>query len=207
MECMGALETFLHDQPERTPALIKAALAHVQFETIHPFLDGNGRLGRLLIPLLLHSEGALSEPILYLSLHFKAHRQTYYEHLQRVRLEGDWEGWVRFFLAGIEETADQAVAASRSLLDLFVADRRRIERLGRSAGSALRVHELMRRRPVVSIASLAEALELSRPTIAAALDRMRALGVVREITGRRRSRLFVYGDYVDALNEATEPST
>ena len=205
MGCMGALERFLHDQPGRTPALIKAALAHVQFETIHPFLDGNGRLGRLLIPLLLHGEGALSEPILYLSLYFKAHRQTYYEHLQRVRLEGDWEGWVRFFLQGIEETADQAVAASRSLLDLFVTDRRRIEMLGRSAGSALRVHELMRRRPVVSIANLADSLELSRPTIAAALDRMRALGVVREITGRRRSRLFVYGDYVDALNEATEP--
>ncbi len=139
-----------------------------------------------------------------MSLYFKTHRQTYYEHLQRVRLEGDWEGWLRFFLEGIEETADQAVAASRSLLDLFAADRRRIEGLGRPAGSALRVHELMRRRPVVSIADLADALELSRPTIAAALDRMRDLGLIREITGRRRSRLFVYGKYVDALNEATE---
>jgi Fic family protein len=205
MECMGALETFLHDQPVRTPTLIKAALVHAQFETIHPFLDGNGRLGRLLIPLLLHGEGALSEPILYLSLFFKTHRQTYYQHLQRVRLEGDWEGWLRFFLEGVRETADQAVASSRSLLDLVAADRLRIEGLGRPAGSALRVHELMRRRPVVSIADLADALGLSRPTVAAALERMRELGIVREITGRQRRRLFVYGQYLDTLNEATEP--
>ena len=206
VECMAGLERFLHDQPERTPVLIKAALAHVQFETIHPFLDGNGRLGRLLIPLLLHSEGALREPILYMSLYFKTHRQTYYDLLQRVRLEGDWEGWLRFFLEGLHDTAAAAVDASRSLLDLYAADRRRIEVLGRSAGSALRVHEHLRTRPIASIADLARRLELSRPTIAAALDRMRDLGIAREITGRQRRRLFVYDRYLGTLNEATERS-
>lgn len=205
LECMGSLEKFFHDQPVRTPVLIKAALVHVQFETIHPFLDGNGRLGRLLIPLLLCTEKALTEPILYLSLYFKTHRATYYELLQRVRVEGDWESWLRFFLEGVAEVGGQVVAASRSLLDLFAADRQRIEALGRPAGSALQVHELLRGKPIVSIAEAAAGLRLSRPTVAAALDRMRDLGVVREVTGRKRDRLFVYGSYLDTLNEATEP--
>jgi Fic family protein len=205
MECMGALEKFFHDEPVRTPVLIKAALVHVQFETIHPFLDGNGRLGRLLIPLLLYTEKALNEPILYLSLYFKTHRATYYELLQRVRLDGDWEGWLRFFLEGVSEVGEQVLSASRSLLALFAADRRRIEALGRPAGSALQVHDFLRGKPIVSIAEAAEGLGLSRPTVSAALDRMRDLEIVREITGRKRDRLFVYGSYLDALNEATEP--
>ncbi len=203
LDCMGALESFLHDR--KTPLLIKTALAHVQFETIHPFLDGNGRVGRLLISLLLCAEKALAEPILYLSLYFKTHREAYYEHLQRVRLEGDWEGWLRFFLEGIALTADQAVQGSRTILDLFAADRRRIEGLGRPAGSALQVHEILQRRPVISVPQLGEELPLSRPTITSALGRMAELGIVREITGKRRDRLFVYAEYFDALTEATEP--
>src|SRR5262245_9639116 len=130
MECMGALEKFLHGDPVETPTLVKAGLAHVQFETIHPFLDGNGRLGRLLITMLLCAERALAEPILYLSLHFKFHRQEYYELLQRVRTHGDWEGWLRFFLNGVIETADEALTTTRRILALFAKDRRQLEALG-----------------------------------------------------------------------------
>jgi len=119
MPCLGDLENFLHDRPERTPVLIKAALSHVQFERIHPFLDGNGRLGRLLITILLCAEGALSEPLLYLSLYFKTHRQVYYDLLQQVRIEGDWEEWLRFFLEGVKVTSEQASSAAIRLLKLF----------------------------------------------------------------------------------------
>src|SRR5262245_28409660 len=140
MECMGDLERFLH---ERTtyPALIRAALAHVQFETIHPFLDGNGRLGRLLITLMLCEEGTLKEPILYLSLYFKTHRARYYELLQEVRRKGDWETWLEFFLEGVTETSEQGVASARRLMALFAKDREKISELGRSASSALRIHD------------------------------------------------------------------
>ena len=131
MNCLGALEKFLHDDPQPTPLLIKAALAHVQFETIHPFLDGNGRMGRLLITLLLCDAGALSEPLLYLSLYFKTHRDAYYDWLQRVRETGDWEGWLEFFLSGVEETAEGAVSTAKRILGLFEADRARIARAAR----------------------------------------------------------------------------
>ena len=203
VDCMGDLEIFLHDQPTRTPALIKAALAHVQFETIHPFLDGNGRVGRLLIPLLLCSEGALSEPILYLSLYFKSHRETYYDLLQRVRVDGDWEGWLRFFMDGVAQTAEQAVSAARSLLDLFTADRARIEDLGRAAGSVLQVHEVLRRKPILTTADAAGLVQLSRPTVAMALERLVELGIVREISERQRGRVYVYRGALDRLEEAT----
>jgi Fic family protein len=205
LSCLGALEDFLHDRPERTPTLIKAALAHVQFETIHPFLDGNGRVGRLLITFLLCAEGALAEPLLYLSLYFKQHRDEYYELLQRVRTRGEWEEWLRFFLAGVMETAEQAASTARRILDLFERDRRRIEALGRTAGSTLRVHEMMRRHPLLSSARAGTALTLAPPTVNAALARLEELGLVREITGRKWGRLFAYGEYLDILNEGTEP--
>jgi Fic family protein len=205
MNCMGALEKFWHDQPTRMPTLIKAALTHVQFETIHPFLDGNGRLGRLLITLLLCTEGALSEPILYLSLYFKSHRQVYYEHLQRVRTNGDWEGWLQFFLEGVIFTAEQAVKAARSVLQLFAEDREKIEELGRAASSAIRVHEVMQRKPILSIAFAAGQTGLTHPTVTKALQNLEKLGVIRELTGRQRDRLFVYSDYVQLLNEGTQP--
>ncbi|HEX9001110.1 MAG TPA: Fic family protein [Blastocatellia bacterium] len=205
MECMGALEKFLHDDPVRTPVLIKAALAHVQFETIHPFLDGNGRVGRLLITLLLCSEGALSEPILYLSLYFKTRRDDYYDWLQKVRTEGDWEGWLRFFLAGVLDTAEQAVQTAKAILQLFDEDRLRIESLGRPAASALRVHQYLKTKPLTSIPSAAQSLGLSVPTVTASLKYLEQLGLVRELTQRNRNRLFAYHQYLKILTQGTAP--
>ena len=205
IECMGALEKFLHDDPVETPTLLKAALAHVQFETIHPFLDGNGRLGRLLITFLLCAEGALSEPILYLSLHFKSRRPDYYNHLQRVRTHGDWEGWVRFFLEGVIRTSEETVTTTRRTLALFEKDRRSLETLGRAAASAFRVHEYMQRKPISGIREIEKDLRLTYPTVAGALDRMKRLGFVKELTGFKRNRLFAYAPYVALLSEGTEP--
>jgi Fic family protein len=205
VECMGALEKFLHGDPVATPTLVKAALAHVQFETIHPFLDGNGRLGRLLITLLLCAEGALFEPILYLSLYFKLRRQEYYDHLQRVRTHGDWEGWLRFFLSGVIETAEEALTTTRRILALFEKNRRQLEGLGRAAASAFRAHEYLQRRPITGIREMAKELGLTYPTVASALDRMKKLRIVNELTGYRRNRVFAYAPYVELLSEGTEP--
>ncbi len=204
--CMAALERFLHDQPERTPPLVKAALAHVQFETIHPFLDGNGRLGRLLITLLLCSEGLLREPLLYLSLHLKQNRARYYELLQGVRQDGDWEAWLGFFAEAVRDTAAGAVETASTLVGLFGADRERIGGLGRAAGSALRVHHELQRRPLVSIAALCRSSGLTTPTVGKALASLEGLGIVREVTGRRRDRVFAYDRYLALLAEGTEPS-
>ena len=205
VECMGALEKFLHGNPIETPTLLKAALAHVQFETIHPFLDGNGRLGRLLITFLLCAEGALSEPILYLSLHFKSHRREYYDHLQRVRTHGDWEGWVRFFLEGVVATSEEAVSTTRKILALFEKHRRGLEKFGRAAGSAFRVHEYLQKKPITGIREMERDLGLTYPTVAGALDRMKELGMVKELTGFKRNRVFAYAPYVELLSEGTEP--
>ena len=177
----------------------------MQFETIHPFLDGNGRLGRLLITLLLCAEKALREPTLYLSLHFKQHRDEYYERLQRVRTDGEWGEWLRFFLDGVLTTAGQAVDTARSVLDLFERDRATIQGVGRAAGSALRVHEALQRRPLQSIQGVANRAGLSVPTATASLQRLQKLGMVKEITGRRRNRLFSYAKYVALLAAGTEP--
>ncbi|HEU4630994.1 MAG TPA: Fic family protein [Gemmatimonadaceae bacterium] len=204
-ESMGALERWLHDEPERTSTLLKAALAHAQFETIHPFLDGNGRVGRLLVTLLLCVEGVLSEPLLYLSLYLKQHRADYYDLLGRVRTEGDWETWVRFFAEGVRETAAGAVATAQRLVRLFQEDRARIQAIGRAAGSALRVHEALQERPLDSAAGLAGRTGLSTPAVNAMLTALQELGVVREITGRRRNRLFSYEQYLRILNEGAEP--
>jgi Fic family protein len=205
IECMSVLEKFLHDDPVQTPTLIKAALAHVQFETIHPFLDGNGRVGRLLITLLLCAEGALAEPSLYLSLHFKNHRQEYYEHLQRVRTQGDWEGWVRFFVEGVINTSEEATSTTRRLLALFEKDRRALESLGRSAASAFRAHEYLQKKPITGIREMEKALGLTYPTVAGALDSMKSLRIVKELTGFKRNRVFAYAPYVELLSEGTEP--
>ena len=204
-ECMGNLEKFLHDQPHRTPALIKAALAHVQFETIHPFLDGNGRLGRLLITLVLCAEGALTQPLLYLSLFFKQHRQEYYDRLDAARLKGDWLGWLRFFLEGVEQTAQQAADTTGRILKLFDEDRRRIEDLGRKAGSVHRVHDLLRRHPITTISNATKQLSMTTPTVGSAIESLEDLGIVREITGKQRDRIYVYDPYVKILDEGPQP--
>jgi Fic family protein len=203
VECMGALEKILHNEPVKTPLLIKAALSHVQFESIHPFLDGNGRLGRLLITFLFCAEGALREPLLYLSLYFKEHRQQYYDLLQSVRLTGDWEAWLRFFFTGVEETATQAAKTARRLMDLAAADERRVQSIGKAAGSALRVHRLLRSRPIISIAAASKELDLTVPTVTSSLGRLQKLGLVREITGGNYGRLYAYGQYLKILNAGT----
>lgn len=204
MECMGALEKFFHREQEDLPVLVKAALVHVQFETIHPFLDGNGRLGRLLITFLLCAAGAIREPILYLSLYFKTNRARYYELLDRVRAHGDWETWIEFFVTGVRETAEQAANTSREILALIEGDRHKIEALGRPASSALRVHQHLQRKPIITIPATAEQLSLSAPTVTKALQHMVKLGLVRETTGKQRHRLFTYHRYLDILNRGTE---
>ena len=205
MDLLSDLEAFIHADTPDIPSLIKAGLVHVQFETIHPFLDGNGRLGRLLITLLLCTQGILKEPILYLSLYFKTHRQHYYDLLQRVREHGDWEAWAEFFLDGITETSLQAAEAAREILSLFEADRQRIGTLGRPAASALRVHQLLQQKPIIGIPAAAQKLAISPPTIAKSIQHLEDLGIVREITGKQRSRMFVYGGYLSILSRGTEP--
>ncbi|MGE0859543.1 MAG: Fic family protein [Gammaproteobacteria bacterium] len=204
-DLMADLERFIHEVPPRLPLLVRAALVHVQFETIHPFLDGNGRLGRLLVTFLLCAEGALREPVLYLSLFLKRHRAAYYDHLQAVRQRGAWEPWLSFFLEGVRETSDQAADAARQLIALFERDRRRIEALGRPAGSALRVHQHLQSKPLVSVPAVSAALGLSAPTVRKSIGHLVELGIVREQTARQRGRLFIYQDYLDLLAQGTEP--
>ena len=203
--CMAGLERFLHDGGQPYPTLVKAALAHVQFETIHPFLDGNGRLGRLLIAFILHHEGMLSRPLLYLSLYFKEHRDRYYDLLDAVRREGDWEQWLDFFLEGVEHTAVNAVDTARRLVALFGEDEARIQGLGRSAGSVLRVFQALCRRPVTSINQIREQTGLSYPTASKGVEALERLGIVRELTGRKRNRIYAYRRYIEILSEGAEP--
>jgi len=203
--CMSALETFLNDDNQAMPLLLKAALAHVQFETIHPFLDGNGRLGRLLIALLLHQGGLLSQPLLYLSLYLKQHRPVYYELLDRVRAKGDWEAWVDFFLEGVEQTALGAVQTARRLVSLFEADTQRVRAIGRKASNALRVLAALRTRPILSLKQLCQTTEINFQTASAAMKHLATSGIVRELTGQRRNRIFVYDAYLNILNEGGAP--
>jgi Fic family protein len=203
-ECMGKLELFLHDLPEKTPALIKAALAHVQFEIIHPFLDGNGRLGRLIITLLLCSEKVLKEPMLYLSLYFKTYRQRYYELLNEVRLTGDWEAWLDFFADAVIHTATKAVEAAQQLMKLSAEDGLRINGLKRISGSAHLVHKAMLERPMASPNWVQEKTQLAPATVNACLRELEQLGIVKEITGQKRNRLYSYAEYIRIMSEGTE---
>jgi len=204
-DCMGSLELFLHEQRPDLPVLVQAALAHVQFESIHPFLDGNGRIGRLLITMLLCARGVMTEPILYLSLYFKQHRTAYYHLLDRVRTEGDWEAWLHFFLTGVKETANEAADAARRMMALFGEHRKRIETLGRPAASVLLVYRHLQRTPILSIVNAAPKIGISAPTVAKSLEHLRQLGIVRELTGKQRHRMFVYEPYLAILNEGMEP--
>lgn len=204
MECMGHLESFLHDQPEPTPILLKAAFAHVQFETIHPFLDGNGRLGRLLITLLLCEQGVLREPLLYLSLFFKTHRQYYYELLTRVRMTGDWEAWLDFFAEAVFMTATQAVTTAEELLELANDSRDKINTLGRAAASCQTIHRALLETPITTVAKLCEKTGLSPATVNKCLGHLEQLSIVSELTAQKRNRLFSYARYVDIMNQGTE---
>lgn len=204
LECMSKLELFLHDQPEPTPVLLKAALAHVQFETIHPFLDGNGRLGRLLITLLLCEQKVLREPMLYLSLYFKTHRQYYYELLNNVRMTGDWEAWLDFFAEAVIATANQAVEAAQQLLDLSNQDRDKISGLGRAAASTLQVHRALMEHPIATSGSLVEKTGITPATVNKALGHLVQLGIVKELTAQKRNRLFSYAGYIEIMSRGTE---
>jgi Fic family protein len=200
---MSELEKFLHDQPERTPILIKAALAHAQFESIHPFLDGNGRVGRLLITLLLVADGVIKGPLLYLSLYLKQNRDDYYDHLQRIRTEGAWEAWLRFFLEGVVEVAESTTATTGDLVQMIERDRHTIHEFGRGAATAARVHDLASRFVVFRPTVAAEVLGLSAPPVYGAVNRLEDAGILREITGRQRGKLYVYDEYLARLNEGT----
>jgi len=202
--CMAALERFMHD-PAAPGALIKAALVHVQFETIHPFLDGNGRVGRLLIALLLHHDGVLRQPLLYLSLYFKQNRADYYRLLDAVRTTGDWESWLDFFLTGVRDTGSAAVETAHRLLALFETDTETIQDVGRSAGNILRVFHTLRRRPVATIDYLADASGVSYATAVRAVRTLTEIGLLRELTGRRRGRVFAYDRYLVILSEGAQP--
>ncbi|MDO9487702.1 MAG: Fic family protein, partial [Sphingomonadaceae bacterium] len=203
--CLKALERFMHEGESRLPALIKAGLLHVQFETIHPFLDGNGRIGRLLVTLYLCINGVLQKPLLYLSLYLKTHRADYYRLLQEVRENGAWEAWLEFFLIGVTDTANQAFHAATRIIDLFKEDRERITAESERPGSALRIHDLCQQHPYLTANQLVRWTGLSAPTVNAALADLQRLGVVTEVTGRRRGRVFSYGRYLAILSEGTDP--
>jgi len=203
MECLGEFEKFIHDDKYKLPLLIKTGLLHVQFETIHPFLDGNGRLGRLLITLLLCDNGTLKDPVLYLSLYFKKHREVYYDHLQSVRTKGAWEEWLNFFLEGVTETAEQATKTTSRMVTLFNKDEEKIKKLGRAKESALKVFEHFKSRPLNSVPSITKRLKMTAPTARASVNHLVKLGILKEISGKQRDKMFSYKAYMDILNEGT----
>ncbi|HEY1255315.1 MAG TPA: Fic family protein [Terracidiphilus sp.] len=203
MECLDAFEKYLYD--DRLPLLVKLGLIHVQFETIHPFLDGNGRLGRLLLTLLLCESGVLREPLLYLSLYLKTNRNSYYELLQKVRTDGAWEEWLLFFLEGVESTARQASETAFQLREIFSEDRRRIQEQAKSAATSLQIHSYLQAKPVASISSISAGVSKTVTTVAAVLANLQQLGIVKESTGRRRNRIFVYQRCLDLIGEGIEP--
>ncbi len=205
MEMLDRFEKFLHDETVKIPVLIKAAYAHVQFETIHPFLDGNGRAGRLLITFILCVEGILKQPLLYLSLYFKANRRAYYDHLQSVRETGDWEAWVRFFLIGVIDTANQATETAQAIIKLFDRDRRKMEEDGKPAAAILSIHNYFQNHPISNTTRIKDTCDLSLPTVLRSLASLEKLGIIEEITGKERHKIFVYREYLDILSKGTEP--
>lgn len=204
LQCMNNLIDFLNNMPEKTPVLMKVALAHVQFESIHPFEDGNGRIGRLLIVLLLCMEDALSEPMLYLSLYFKKNNKEYIERLQNVREKGDWEGWLKFFLQGIIYVSNEAIETANNILSLFVDNRERIEH-SRTSNTTHKIHEYLKKYPIISIKRLSKDLKISIPSVTNGLKHLEKMGIVEEQTGNSRNRLFAYQTYVNLLAKGTVP--
>ena len=200
-QCMSELERYLHANSNGYSALIRAGLSHVQFETIHPFQDGNGRVGRLLIALQLCHEGLLSEPLLYLSLHFKKYRSDYYSLLNVVRRDGDWEAWLKFFLDGITETSNNAISVAKRLDSLHRYDAERIRTTARYRSSALLVHQALQLRPISTIKSIALETHLSVPAVTNGMSALEQLGIVREVTNKKRNRIYAYDQYIFTLNE------
>ena len=212
LDLMSDLEAFIHADTPKVPLLIKVGLVHAQFETIHPFLDGNGRLGRLLITLLLCDQGLLKKPVLYLSLYFKTHRQHYYDLLQQVRRQGDWETWLEFFLEGITEISLQAVKTAHEIRDLFEDDRGRIEGLGYPAALTLHVYEILQKMPTsINISEVAQKAKISIPAVTRSLQNLEKLGILRKNTEERSvpvlkflpDRPYVYERYWEILRRGT----
>ncbi len=199
--CMADLERFINapdaEQPYET--LVKAALAHVQFETIHPFLDGNGRMGRMLVSFILHAEGLLRHPLLYLSLYLRQHRQQYFDLLMQVRLQGDWEAWLSFFLVGVREVAGNAVGTAQQLIRLFQADETKVSKAGKQAGTLHRVLRALQHRPVATIAWICRQTGISHPAVGKAMDTLQGMKIVREITGKHRGKVYAYAGYLGIL--------
>lgn len=204
MPCLDRFEKFLHDESIQYPDLVVAALAHHQFETMHPFLDGNGRLGRLLIPLILHVRGLMKEPILYLSFYFKTHRKLYYDLLQSVRENGNWEDWIEFFLEGVIETSRQAAEAAQNIVDLFNNDRKRIEHSSRTTASALSIYTLTQQNPILNTRKICSETGISLPTALRGLTLLEDLGIMHETTGKPRHKVYIYREYLNLLNDGTE---
>jgi len=204
VDLLSDLEKFIHDQKQVTPALLKAAMVHVQFETIHPFLDGNGRLGRLLIVLILLSEDVLKQPLLYLSLYFKTHRQAYYEHLNQVRLTGNWEAWLSYFAEATEQTASDAVESAKQLIALSDRDAEIIQKQGRYAGTLSQIHRAVLHRPIATAAWIKKDTGLAPATIQSGLQKLEGLNILQELTGKQRDRVYAYGNYIEILNQGNE---
>lgn len=200
MECMGKLELFIHDHTIALPVLIKAALVHVQFETIHPFLDGNGRLGRLLITLMLCDSGILKAPLLYLSLFFKVHRQEYYRLLNEVKSTGDWEAWLSYFMEAVTLTSRQAVSTARQIIRQISRDHQMIKQTGRSAETTMAVFDCFTRKLITDSKHIIAETELSPATVNSALSKLQKLGIVTEITGKKRDKVYSYAMCMDVLN-------
>ena len=204
LNLMGDLELFLHNKPKSTSTLQKIALSHVQFESIHPFLDGNGRLGRLLITLLLCQEKVLNKPMLYLSLYFKIHRQRYYELLNSVRLNGNWEAWLDFFADAVIHSSEQAIQTAQRLIKLQERDEQKIHRLGRMSQSIIRLYKVFLKNPVATSGFLVEKTGLTPATVNKCLVHLVTIEIVEELTSNKRNRIFQYSDYVNLINEGIE---
>ncbi len=203
-EALSDLERFVHSK-DTLPALVRIGLAHAQFETIHPFLDGNGRVGRLLITFLLCEQTILQSPVLYLSHYLKAHRAEYYERLQKIRTEGDWEPWLKFFLRGVAAVSGEATETARSILRLREADSRKIiDNLGRVAGNGLIVHAELFRFPLISVKAVSELIGVSFPSANRLMERLVELGILGEVTGNARNRVFGYTSYVRLFSTSDE---
>ncbi|WP_321529343.1 Fic family protein [Sedimenticola selenatireducens] len=203
-DALSDLERFIHDEKQVTPAVLKAALTHLQFETLHPFLDGNGRLGRLLITLILVDQKILQQPLLYLSLYFKSHRQEYYKLLNQVRLNGDWESWLAFFATAVEETANAAVTTARALMQLSEADAETLHTQQRQSATLNKMHQALLKRPIVTAAWLQEQTGMAPATIQSGLQKLEQLGIVQELTGKQRDRVYAYKNYIAILDQGNE---
>ena len=201
MNCLDNFEKFLHDDKVKMPILIRAAIAHVQFETIHPFLDGNGRIGRLLITLMLCNDGILKQPSLYLSLYFKANRQEYYNHLQNIRETGDFESWIKFFLTGVEKTSNGAVTTAKNIINLFSQDSNLIETSDKCTPAILAIYKYLQKSPITNTGKIKEECKISLPTIIRNMENLEHLGIVQEVTKKERHKIFVYKKYLEILND------